>query len=222
MRRIRFDGPHDRDDDAGPFLPPSLRDRPIMLHPERKLELLREPIERCVASLRALADQVGNDEAWAQLGNLATWLEGVYTDDPRYVPADAAPDTGGNAIESAIRDLVDRVKQEAVDPVIASLNDAFERDPAAIHALLCNRVPCNGALGDHPHVVCERSLSVPGTVTVGAFGLVNGVLLALDLAPVAIKWSDDVDAEGRYRLLGFCIHTSTVQESEESRDVVPA
>ena len=32
---------------------------------------------------------------------------------------------------------------------LQTLNDAYTADPGALHALICNRVPCNTALGAH-------------------------------------------------------------------------
>lgn len=61
------------------------------------------------------------------------------------------------------------------------LTAAFARDPAAIHALIVNRVPCNQSLADDPHVVVDANRVLPGAYTVGAMGLVNAVLPALGL-----------------------------------------
>lgn len=70
------------------------------------------------------------------------------------------------------------------------LQSAFQADPAAMRALMCNRVPCNQALADHPLIVC-RPAGAADYVQVGALGLLNGVLAALGLPPMKIVFSDD-------------------------------
>ena len=85
---------------------------------------------------------------------------------------------------------------------VATLNRAFAADPAAVHALLCNRVPCNLALADDPTIICGDEAVVPG-FTLGAIGLINGVLADLGLPLVASQWSDEADEQGRRKLVGF-------------------
>jgi hypothetical protein len=81
------------------------------------------------------------------------------------------------------------------------LDDAYARDPAAIHALLCNRVPCNAALVEDPHVVCERNgVTTQEHFTVGMLGVINGVLAANGLPEVAAQWCISGDSR---TLLGF-------------------
>jgi hypothetical protein len=87
-----------------------------------------------------------------------------------------------------------------MSPAAQALDDAFKRDPQAMHALLCNRVPCNQALADDPFVVVEANRVIEGAWTVGALGLVNAVLAAAGQPLVAAKF-----AEGdKPALLGFC------------------
>ena len=81
------------------------------------------------------------------------------------------------------------------------LNDAYARDPAAIHALLCNRVPCNASLVDDPHVVCEHNgVTSQAHFTVGMLGVINGILTANGLPEVAAQWAISGDSR---TLLGF-------------------
>ena len=89
------------------------------------------------------------------------------------------------------------------ETAVNTLNEAFRCDPDAIRALLCNRVPCNQALVEHPTVQVTR---VPraGSYTVGARGLLNGVLEVLTGKRVAAMWSDDTDSEGARKFIGFC------------------
>jgi hypothetical protein len=94
---------------------------------------------------------------------------------------------------------------KALDIALLTLNRAFQDDPSAIHALLCNRVPCNDQLVDHPTVQVESNELLGKTsYTVGALGVLNGVIEALTGERVASKWNEERDAEGRSRLLGFC------------------
>jgi hypothetical protein len=91
---------------------------------------------------------------------------------------------------------------EAESAAVRVMNRAFEADRGAVHALMCNRVPCNQALADDPTVVCDDS-SVGGGFTVGMLGFLNGLLGEMGLPLVAAKWSDNTDPEGRRTLLGF-------------------
>jgi hypothetical protein len=97
-------------------------------------------------------------------------------------------------------------EKSQTEKIIDSLNSAYKADPGAIHSLICNVVPCNSALVDHPNVVVAEN-QVTKQYTVGALGLVNGVLSAAGLPLVAIKWSDTKDKDGRYTFLGFCEYT---------------
>jgi hypothetical protein len=85
------------------------------------------------------------------------------------------------------------------------LQRAFKADPNAMHALTVNRVPCNQALADDPDVIVDNPPVLGRThFSVGMIGVLNGILHAVDLPRVAYKLDDEVDAEGRYRFLGFC------------------
>lgn len=92
----------------------------------------------------------------------------------------------------------------ASHPAVRVLNRAWAADQAAIHALVCNHVPCNQALADDPTIVVDPNHFMPGRATLGAIGLLNGVLAEAGMPLVALKWSDERDAEGRATLLGFC------------------
>lgn len=85
------------------------------------------------------------------------------------------------------------------------LQRAFEADPNAMHVLTVNRVPCNQALADDPYVIVDNPPVLGRThFSVGMIGVLNGVLVGLDLPRIAYKLDDEVDAEGRHRFLGFC------------------
>jgi hypothetical protein len=97
---------------------------------------------------------------------------------------------------------------------VDTLNSAFLADPNAMHALVCNRVPCNQQLADHPTVVVDenRTLGADGCATVGALGLLNGVLVAIGLPLVVAKFVEaDEDWQeiygARRRFAGFTVYS---------------
>ncbi len=79
----------------------------------------------------------------------------------------------------------DLIAKQMVD----CLQSAFEADPAAMHALLCNRVPTSQAMVEHPHVICEEiEVLDDSPACVGMLGVLNGILEAAGLHKVASKW----------------------------------
>lgn len=88
-----------------------------------------------------------------------------------------------------------------IHTAVRVLNEAFVADPSAIHALLCNRVPCNLALADHPTVQVQANPVIEDgkTWTVGLIGMLNGVLEPLTGQRVAAQWEDG-------KLLGFQVY----------------
>ncbi len=90
--------------------------------------------------------------------------------------------------------------QKAIDV----MNEAFAADPAAIHALLINRVPCNQALTDHPTIQVDTTLFIAANLhSVGLLGILNGVLEPITGKRIASNWSDVKNADGRHQFLGF-------------------
>lgn len=106
-------------------------------------------------------------------------------------------------------DMIDREIVE--DAMVGILNKAFEADPGAMHALLCNVVPANQAVADMPHVVVNGLL--PPFTTLGMLGVINGMLSAAGLSKIASMWSAETDEDGRSKLLGFqlCERPPTVK-----------
>lgn len=90
------------------------------------------------------------------------------------------------------------------NPTLDCLNSAFAADPAAMAALISNRVPCNQALADHPYVVVDqhRTIVTEGGM-VGMLGILNGVLSAHGLPIVVAKWEAKEEDEWS-KLVGFC------------------
>lgn len=84
------------------------------------------------------------------------------------------------------------------------LNRAFASDPDAIHAIICNRVPCNAALADDPSVVVDKSIVSDVGWNVGMIGIINGILIEMDAPLVGVKFSDEPIEYGRHKILGFC------------------
>ncbi len=63
-----------------------------------------------------------------------------------------------------------------IDPVTSAiniLNEALDRDPAAITELVNMRVPCNKQLSDHPTI---HTTVIEGVFRLGVLGLLNGAL----------------------------------------------
>lgn len=96
------------------------------------------------------------------------------------------------------------------------INEAYAADPAATHALLCNRVPCNKDLAAHPTVevnmnrVLNKETSINNApdyipYNIDAFGLLNGVLAKLTGNTIIPDWSKEVDEDGRHAILGFTL-----------------
>jgi hypothetical protein len=97
-----------------------------------------------------------------------------------------------------------------IHQIVDLLNEAYEADPAAVHALLCNRVPCNLELAEHPTIVVEENTIAAGhSYTVGMLGVINGIATKLTGQSVASMWADKDDPEYP-KLLGFKIYTPAV------------
>jgi hypothetical protein len=99
------------------------------------------------------------------------------------------------------------------------LTEAFKADPGAMHALLCNRVPCNEALADDPFIpvdgVPQQVQQAGETQTrtlfqVGLLSLVNGIMSTQCQPPIEAIFSDTEDEKTkRHALLGFQVRTSS-------------
>lgn len=90
----------------------------------------------------------------------------------------------------------------SIEKVVAALNGAFAADPGAMRSLMINRVPCNMALANDPYVICEEDRNLAGDhFSVGALGVINGVLAAAGLPLVAAKW--DMREDGPNVFAGF-------------------
>ena len=96
------------------------------------------------------------------------------------------------------------------------LNRAFAADPDAVHAMVCNRVPCNNALADDPTVVVSAGLVAGSGPTVGMMGLLNGLLGEIGIPLVVTKFDEEPDADGRHKMLGFCEYVEP-KEAEDGR-----
>lgn len=91
---------------------------------------------------------------------------------------------------------------------VEALQQAFIEDPNALHALVVNRVPCNGKLAADRFVVVDEVSVLPlGSWQVGALGLVNAVLAANGLPLVAAKFGEERRKGVPAKMVGFCEHT---------------
>jgi hypothetical protein len=87
---------------------------------------------------------------------------------------------------------------------IGVLNSAYDADPAAMNALICNRVPCNQTLADHPTIPVDGNLVAAGeSYAVGMLGIINGICEEVTGKRVAVMLSDPPDDEGRSKIVGF-------------------
>lgn len=84
------------------------------------------------------------------------------------------------------------VKSELTDRVVKMMNDAFNQDKVAIHSLMVNRVPCSIDLGHRSEVLVETNPVIEGlySYTVSAFGLIHGVMSALELPQIECRWKE--------------------------------
>ena len=101
--------------------------------------------------------------------------------------------------------------QDAIlNNTIEILEEALDADPGALHALMCNRVPCNDKLGDHPHITVAPTRVVhhkdPESIHVGTLGLINGILGRLTGKKIHMTFTEgDGDSS---ELTGFAVHAT--------------
>jgi hypothetical protein len=98
-------------------------------------------------------------------------------------------------------------KELIADRMIAALQEAFDADPSAMHALVCNRVPTTQAMVDHPHMIVEPNPVLDDQPpTIGLLGVLNGVLDAAGLHKVASNWDPPPIDEPLlpHTFTGFC------------------
>lgn len=92
-----------------------------------------------------------------------------------------------------------------IDDAVEYLNSLVEADPVAMRALLCNVVPCNCALADHPSAQVG---DFEGAFTIGLMGVLAGLFGINDETGMAcIAWmmrGPDDEPENPRRLIGFC------------------
>jgi hypothetical protein len=102
---------------------------------------------------------------------------------------------------------MDKNQQQQLQQVVDLLNDAFRRDPKAMHSLMCNRVPCDERLVDHPTIQVDQIpiKLEPVEYCVGCLGLINGIVETLTEGRVAMLWSEP-DLTGQRWLRGFCVY----------------
>ncbi len=95
------------------------------------------------------------------------------------------------------------------------LNTAFKKDPQAIHALVCNRVPCNSKLASDDFVVVrENRVLGEEACCVGAMGLVNAVVKSITGKIIAVQWADPEPGKDYGTMIGFCEYTPPKKEND--------
>lgn len=103
-------------------------------------------------------------------------------------------------------------KAFVISTALSVLSEAFKADPAAMHALVCNRVPCNPELADHPTIQVEETPVYDPTFdtthcSVGLLGIINGILEPITGQKISTVWKN-IDAQnGRPEMTGFSRYT---------------
>lgn len=105
-----------------------------------------------------------------------------------------------------------------LEQVIEVLNRAFRVDPNAIHALICNRVPCNEDLMEDPTIGVESPGPIngeePHAFQVGALGLLNGCLGEILGRTVAVRFGEPNPETGGAKMQGFQAYVPTKKVKE--------
>lgn len=84
------------------------------------------------------------------------------------------------------------MEEKLIDVFVQVLNEAYDSDPGAIHALLCNRVPCNDLLASHPAIQVElNKVARNEGYIVGMLGILNGVCERITGERVAAVFEGD-------------------------------
>lgn len=96
------------------------------------------------------------------------------------------------------------VSSDLLGVFLRILNEAYAADPAAMHALIVNRVPCNQPLAYHPTVQVEANAVASGeSFAVGMLGVINGICEAATGKRVAVMFSEPDAATKRSKIVGF-------------------
>lgn len=109
-------------------------------------------------------------------------------------------------LNNAWNNRVGHIDAEKIsEAMVDCLQSAFAADPNAMHSLVCNSVPCNQALADHPHVVVNDVPVLTAMMyRVSMVGVICGILDAAGLPKIAHKWSGPIFEDGGSEFLGFC------------------
>lgn len=86
---------------------------------------------------------------------------------------------------------------DPISKAIEVLNDALERDPAAITELVNLRAECNESLAGHPTIQVQR---FGDTHRIGILGLINGAFGDSPTGDIGAKGTMD-ERTGKFRLV---------------------
>jgi hypothetical protein len=135
----------------------------------------------------------------------------LFTRD-RYVDAKATHPDAVNLGDEIVRrwNLHQETPPQPSSPIdllevaLRVLNEAHSSDPAAMHSMVNQRVPCNELLADHPTIqVGTNRLGDTDKFDVGMVGIINGILEAATGKRLAVAISDD----GEGCVVGFVPYT---------------
>lgn len=84
--------------------------------------------------------------------------------------------------------------------IVNLLNEMYAADKVATYCLMCNHVPANRELLNHPSIVVD-SFPTEEFITVGLLGVINGILaIDGDIVEMVFKESS---TDGPRPLIGF-------------------
>lgn len=95
-------------------------------------------------------------------------------------------------------------KQEILESILNTLNEACQADKNAINQLCETRVPCNETLAEHPTVVVKEDND--GQTTIGLIGIINGICEKL----TGLKVAGEYNANDK--LVGFVAYRQPKKE----------
>jgi hypothetical protein len=95
-------------------------------------------------------------------------------------------------------------KNNIVQSMLDCLNEALKQDHKAVQKILEYRIPCSKDIADNKDIVVQENKESK-IFTLGALGIINGMLNAADLPKICVCWDDMNDEFGRPRILKFSL-----------------
>ncbi len=102
--------------------------------------------------------------------------------------AEGTPDEQKTVVAGNLRAMYHTLMGKIETDVLTTMQSAFAADPMAMRSLTVNRVPCNEALADHPHVTVQSAPLPGGPPEVGMLGVVVGIMSAIGCRHI-VSWA---------------------------------